>query len=135
MGGSTHILTVNGAYRNESSGIGMFIHDLMCAKPEEMHYSMLADRMKEIKHNPEEVRYMCKVLNDVRAEGKAEGKAEGRAEGKVEGSKQRLIQDIKNVMESFGVSIEKAMDSLKVPQGERAAIIGMVNAVEANNPV
>ena len=127
MGGSTHILTVNGAYRNESSGIGMLIHDLMCAKPEEMHYSMLADRMKEIKHNPEEVRYMCKVLNDVRAEGKAEGKAEG--------SNQRLIQDIKNVMESFGVSIEKAMDSLKVPQGERAAIVGMVNAVEANNPV
>ena len=87
--------------------------------------------MKEVKRNPEEVKFMCKVLNDVKAEGIAEGKAKGLAEGKAKGNRQRLIQDIKNVMESFGVSIEKAMDSLKVPQEERMAISGMINTPAA----
>ena len=34
--------------------------------------------------------------------------------------------DIKNVMEAFGVTIEKAMDSLKIPPADRAAYAGLV---------
>ena len=37
------------------------------------------------------------------------------------------VIDIKNVMESFGVTVEKAMESLKIPQGERTIYAGIIN--------
>ena len=40
--------------------------------------------------------------------------------------RQTRVIDIRNVMESFGVTIEKAMDSLKIPQTDRAAYAGLV---------
>ena len=39
---------------------------------------------------------------------------------------QTLAESIKNVMDSFSVTIEKAMDSLKIPQSARATYIGLV---------
>ena len=36
------------------------------------------------------------------------------------------VIDIKNVMESFGVTVEKAMESLKIPQGERTIYAGII---------
>ena len=39
---------------------------------------------------------------------------------------QTLAESIKNVMDSFSVTMEKAMDSLKIPQNARATYIGLV---------
>ena len=36
------------------------------------------------------------------------------------------VLDLKNIMETFGVSEEKAMDVLKVPQNQRATYAGLV---------
>ena len=58
---------------------------------------------------------MCKVMEDMRKE------SEQQAEQKT------LLQAIKNVMESFGVSVEKAMDSLKVPNDQRAHYESLIN--------
>ena len=49
-------------------------------------------------------------------------------EAAAEEKKQTKALDIKNVMESFGVSLEKAMESLKIPAEERSMYAGMVNA-------
>lgn len=43
-----------------------------------------------------------------------------------EQNKETKIVDIKNVMEAFGVTVEKAMDSLKIPQAQRATYAGMI---------
>ena len=43
-----------------------------------------------------------------------------------EKERQTRVLDIRNVMESFGVTIEKAMDSLKIPQTDRATYAGLV---------
>ena len=40
---------------------------------------------------------------------------------------QTKVLDIKNVMESFGVSLEKAMESLKIPSDQRSMYAGLVN--------
>ena len=37
-----------------------------------------------------------------------------------------LVTSIRNVMESLGVTIEKAMDFLKIPQADRATYAGLV---------
>ena len=61
-----------------------------------------------------------------RESGRAEGKVEGRAEGRREGQQETKILDIKSVMESFGVSVEKAMESLKIPQNQRSMYSDMI---------
>ena len=58
---------------------------------------------------------MCKAIEDMRADAKAEGRAEGRAEGNTES----LVSSIKNVMDSIHVSIEEAMDILKIDPQKR----------------
>ena len=53
---------------------------------------------------------MCKAIEDMRSEAEAKGREEGRAEGNTE----RILTDLKNVMDSINVSIEEAMDILKI---------------------
>ena len=53
---------------------------------------------------------MCKAIEDMRFEAEAKGREEGRAEGNTE----RILTDLKNVMDSINVSIEEAMDILKI---------------------
>lgn len=46
--------------------------------------------------------------------------------GKKEQDQETKMSAIKNVMESFGVTVEKAMESLKIPQGERTIYAGLI---------
>ena len=58
-----------------------------------------------------EVSVMCNLSKGVREIGRAEGRAEGLAE--------RALSDLRNLMETLGLTIEQAMAALKVPEGER----------------
>ena len=58
---------------------------------------------------------MCKVLEDMRNETARKA------------DEPRLITDIRNVMESFGISIEKAMESLKIPVEQRGMYANLIN--------
>ena len=57
---------------------------------------------------------MCKVMEDMRNESAKKA------------DEQRLITDIKNVMESFNVSVEKAMESLKIPETMWSMYVGLI---------
>ena len=62
---------------------------------------------------------------EVRAEeaiekGRREGRQEGLEKGLEQGLEKGLITSIRKMMERLGVSIEKAMDVLEIPTGERA---------------
>ena len=46
--------------------------------------------------------------------------------GKQEARQDTMVSAIRNVMESFGVSADRAMDSLKIPQNQRATYAGLV---------
>jgi len=69
---------------------------------------------------------MCKAIDDMRlhcreegkVEGREEGRAEGRVEGKIEGKEETRLEAIKNVMDSFRVTAQQAMESLKIPTDE-----------------
>lgn len=49
----THILYVNGAYRDESP-IGKLMHDFSCMNPSDMKYGVLADRVRFFKESRRE---------------------------------------------------------------------------------
>lgn len=50
---------------------------------------------------------------------KEDAQAEGREEGRAEGMEKSLISSIKNIMESLNISVDKAMDALKIPNEKR----------------
>ena len=116
-----------------SSGLGLVLEYIKCSNDKEKMQELSRDKRYsavdieeallintltrsrlKIKEGKGKVN-MCKAIQDLREEERAEG----RAEGKIEGDENRLIKDIHNVMESFGCTIERAMDALKVPIEER----------------
>lgn len=42
-------------------------------------------------------------------------------EGRAEGATERAISDLRNLMETLGLSLEQAMAALKIPEAEQKA--------------
>ncbi len=75
-----HILYVNGAYRDDSP-IGWLMHDFSCTDPADMHYDILANRVKFFKKEKEGIAVMCKAMEEMRNESLQEGIIIGKLEG------------------------------------------------------
>ena len=105
-----HIIYVNGADKNASTELGKLMHDFFCTDPDDMNYKELADKVRYFKEDEKGVAAMCKVMEDMRNEE----------------SKKTKVIDIESVMESFGVTVEKAMEALKIPVAQREMYAGLV---------
>ena len=105
-----HIIYVNGADKDASTELGKLMHDFFCTDPDDMNYKKLADKVRYFKEDEKGVAAMCKVMEDMRNEE----------------SKKTKVIDIERVMESFGVTVEKAMEALKIPVAQREMYAGLV---------
>ena len=126
FGDGSHILYVNGAYRDETP-IGKLMHDFSCTDPEDMHYDVLAERVRFFKESKEGIAIMCKVMEDMRNESLREGMREGRKEGRKEGIREekkltvlRMLEIGKYALEEVanisGLSLEE-VEKLQAGQG------------------
>ena len=64
-----HIIYVNGQIQ-DATPLGLLMHDFHCTNPDDMHYEILADRVRYFKENEEGVAAMCKAMEDMREETK-----------------------------------------------------------------
>ena len=94
FGDGEHILYVNGEYRGESE-LGRLMHDFNCINAADMNFSLLAERTRYLKENPEGVDMRNEVVENT------------------------LLQNIKNLMETMKLTAEQAMDALKIPDSDR----------------
>ena len=69
-----------------------------------------------------EVESMCNYSDYVVNQGLAKGVAKG----KVIGNKNRLLQDIRNLMDSLNWSADKAMQALKVSDEEQQELLPLL---------
>ena len=83
FGDGSHILYVNGSYRDDSP-VGKLMHDFSCTDPLDMCYNVLADRARFFKESKEGIAVMCKVLDDMRRQSYQEGMAEGKNKNRKE---------------------------------------------------
>lgn len=67
----SHMIYVNGACR-DGSPIGLLMHDFFCTDADEMHYSVLADRMRYFKGTGKGADNMTLLSDELREEGRAE---------------------------------------------------------------
>lgn len=65
FGDESHILYVNAQIKNDTA-LGQLMHDFSCTSAEEMHYQILADRVRYFKEDTEGVATMCKAMEDMR---------------------------------------------------------------------
>ena len=65
FGDESHILYVNAQIKDDTA-LGQLMHDFSCTSAEEMHYQILADRVRYFKEDTEGVATMCKAMEDMR---------------------------------------------------------------------
>ena len=86
----SHIIYVNGSYKNNDDPVGKLMHDFRCIVPDDMNYPLLAQNVRYFKEEGGQAR-MCKAVEEYGLENFAEGKEEGREEGRTEGVLTTLI--------------------------------------------
>ena len=67
FGDGSHILYVNGSYRDDSP-VGKLMHDFSCTDAKDMNYKILADRVRYFKEDEKGVETMCKSMEEMRNE-------------------------------------------------------------------
>lgn len=115
----SHILYVNGAYRDESP-IGKLMHDFSCSDPSDMHYRVLADRTRFFKESKEGIATMSKIIEDMRLQSYKEGKAEGQEENKKE-TALRMLEAQKYSLDEISAISGLSLDEVKELSANKSA--------------
>lgn len=107
----THIIYVNASYQ-DNSPLGKLMHDFSCKNPNEMYYFQLAEKTKYFKEDEKGVRSMCKIMEELKEEGKAEGEIIGAIKTlkTVNFSETEIVQ---HMQEKYNLTEEQVKEYLK----------------------
>lgn len=105
----SHIIYVNGAYKGTDK-IGQLIDDFYCKRSADMHYKEFAAGVRHFKETEEGRKVMCKAVKKYGDDRVKESLIKAN------------VKAVKNIMDSFNVSIDKAMDTLKITGKDRTII-------------
>lgn len=111
FGDGSHIIYVNGSYKDDNDPVGKLMHDFRCTNSADMFYSILADKVKYFKETEGGRKIMCKVFEDL-AEKRASEKAE---ETRIE----TLLNAIKSLMTSMKWTTEQAMTAMNISENDQ----------------
>lgn len=109
FGDEQHILYVNAQIRDETE-LGKLMHDMWCIEAEDMHYGVLAERVRYFKENEEGVATMCRAMEEMRNDTEFKTKVNA------------AIQ----IMKSFNVTAQEALKVLQVPEAEYPRYIAAI---------
>jgi hypothetical protein len=111
FGDGSHIIYVNGAYKDDDSAIGRMIHDFGCVKSSDMYCEVLKNNVKYYKETEGGRNIMCQIIEEF---------ADKRAETKRIDTSFYLV---KNLMDSMNLNVEQAMEALKIAEDDKAEIL------------
>ena len=94
--------------------MGDLIHDFFCDNPADMKHQQLAQRVSFLKDNKLGVKKMCKLIEDLQNEAREEAK------------KETLLDNIRNAMESWGLTAEAAMKGLKISEEKQKELLPLI---------
>ncbi len=114
FGDGSHIIYVNGSYKDDNDLVGRLMHDFRCINSVDMFYPVLAEQVKFFKETKGGQEIMCQVFEEL-----AEERAEKRAE---ETRIETLFNSIKNLMESMKWTAEQAMSAMNVSENDKTIL-------------
>ena len=119
FGDDSHIIYINGAYKNYDSEIGKLISDFLCRDPEKINNQEIAELTKFFKFGKGKTSMFKKVssfyedgladgIEKGKAKGIAEGMAKGKAEGMAKGRAEGLAEGKAKAEQNFAIRMLKA---------------------------
>ena len=70
---------------------------------------------------------MCEAVEQWAQEERAQGIEQGIEQGRAQGIEQGRVQDVKNIMDSLGLTPQQAMDAMKIPKEEQDKFLTLIN--------
>ena len=110
FGDGTHILYVNGEYRNLEHPVGSLMHDFNCKDAKDMVNPLLAEEVRYLKETEGGRSQMSRILEEMRNEVAEKAKAEGNHEKAVSTSLKLLVRgrdSMEEIAEITGLSLEE----------------------------
>ena len=117
FGDGSHIIYVNGSYKDDNDPVGKLMHDFRCLSSVDMFYPILARQVKYFKETEGGQEIMCQIFEDL-AEKRAEERAEERAIEEKKGFARRMIAKGK-------LSIEEIAEYTDLPIEEVKELAGL----------
>lgn len=81
-----------------------------------MHTKSLRERVEYFKRNPEGVREMCEIFEELRREGIEQGE------------RRKSLSDLRTLMEKLHYIAQQALDFFEVPEADRPLYLTLLNA-------
>lgn len=103
----SHIIYVNGSYKDDNDPVGKLMHDFRCLSSADMFYPVLARQVKYFKETEGGLEIMCQAFEDL-------------AEKRVLDEKASLI---KNLMETMKWTAEQAMEAMKISETDKKLLV------------
>lgn len=110
FGDGSHIIYMNGSYKDDSDPVGKLMHDFRCTSAVDMFYQELAKPVRYFKETEGGRSQVCKAMEE-----KIDREKE----------KERIdnsFEHIKNLMEAMKMTAEQAMTVLKISDADRAVL-------------
>lgn len=111
FGDGSHIIYVNGRYKDESSALGKLMHDFQTPDPDDMYYKEIAERVRAYKEDNGGGN-MLSVFDEIEMEAKEAGWAAGIAVGRATGIAEGRINGAIEAFRDMGLSDEKIIERI-----------------------
>ena len=116
-----HLLYVNAAWRGDDE-LGRLMADFCERDPDKVGDAMLRNRVRYLKRDPEGVREMCRISEEIFNEGVEQGIERGIEQG----ARDNLLENVRSMVRNLQITAQQALDALDVPESDRAEIIAML---------
>ena len=113
FGDESHIIYVNAQIKDDTA-LGQLMHDFSCTSAEQMHYQILANRVRYFKEDTEGVATMCKAMEDMRNEAAREAA--------IKADKARMIKTARRMLKAGKYTYEDIADVLEISVDEVKAL-------------
>ena len=111
FGDGSHILYVN-AQIKDNSALGQLMHDFACTKAEEMHYPILAKRVRYFNEEQEGVATMSRIFEEIKREAAQEAARKTAREKSIQVARRMLMMGKYSYEEISAIS-DLTMDEVK----------------------
>ena len=111
FGDGSHILYVT-AQIKDNSALGQLMHDFACTKAEEMHYPILAKRVRYFKEEQEGVATMSRIFEEIKREAAQEAARKTAREKSIQVARRMLMMGKYSYEEISAIS-DLTMDEVK----------------------
>lgn len=110
FGDGSHIIYVNGSYKDDADPVGKLMHDFRCTSAVDMFYQELAKPVRHFKETEGGQSQVCKAMEERIDKERNEERIETK------------FGDVKNLMEAMKMTAEQAMTILKISDADRAIL-------------